>query len=66
MNIIANFMFSYIVNTAAASRPALGPTQTPIQRAPGIKRLGCEADHSPPSSAEVKNGGAILPFPYMP
>jgi len=21
----------------------------------GLKQLGCEADHSPPSSAEVKN-----------
>jgi hypothetical protein len=24
-----------------------------------------EADHSPPSSTEVKNGGAIPPFPNM-
>jgi hypothetical protein len=38
---------------------ALGPTQTPIQWVPGalslgVKRPGREADHSPPSSAEVK------------
>jgi hypothetical protein len=26
---------------------------------PGVKRQGSEADHSRPSSAEVKNGGAI-------
>jgi hypothetical protein len=37
----------------------LGPTQPPIQWVPGafslgIKRSGREADHSPPSSAEVK------------
>jgi hypothetical protein len=43
-----------------ASRPALGPTQPPIQLIPaavslGVKRLGREADHSPPSSTEVKN-----------
>jgi hypothetical protein len=43
-----------------ASRTALGPTQPPIQRVPGalslgVKRPGREADHSPPSSAEVKN-----------
>jgi hypothetical protein len=41
-----------------ASRMAVGPTQPPIQWAPdtlslGVKWLGCEADHSPPSSAEV-------------
>jgi hypothetical protein len=42
------------------SRPALGPTQPPIQWVPGalslgVKRRGCEADHSPPSTAEVKS-----------
>jgi hypothetical protein len=26
---------------------------------PGVKRPGREADHSPPSSAEVRNGGTI-------
>jgi hypothetical protein len=35
------------------------PTQPPVQWVPGaislgLKRLGREADHSPPSSAEVK------------
>jgi hypothetical protein len=29
----------------------------------GVKRPGRQADHSPPSSAEVKNGGAIPPLP---
>jgi hypothetical protein len=29
----------------------------------GVKRQGREADHSPPSDAEVKNGGAIPLFP---
>jgi hypothetical protein len=42
-----------------ASRTALGPTQPPIQWVQeipslGVKRLGREADHSLPSSAEVK------------
>jgi len=42
-----------------ASRTALGPTQPRIQWVPGalslgVKRLGHEADHSLPSSAEVK------------
>jgi hypothetical protein len=29
------------------------------------KQPGREDDHSPPSNAEPKNGGAILPIPYM-
>jgi hypothetical protein len=42
-----------------ASRKTLGPTQPPIHSVPkafslGVKRPGREADHSPPSSAEVK------------
>jgi hypothetical protein len=42
-----------------ASRTALGPTQPPIQWVPGalslgVKRPGREADHSPPSSVEIK------------
>jgi hypothetical protein len=36
-------------------RPALWPTQPLIQWVTGKKRPGCEADHSPPTSAEVKN-----------
>jgi hypothetical protein len=33
---------------------------------PGVKWPGRDADHSPPSSAEVKKGGALLPLPPMP
>jgi hypothetical protein len=45
-----------IFHLTSASRTALRPTQPPIQWVPGalslgIKRLGREADHSPPSSA---------------
>jgi hypothetical protein len=51
---------------SAASRLALGPTQPPIQWVPVVKGPGREANHSPPSSVEVKNGGAIPPLPHMP
>jgi hypothetical protein len=42
-----------------ASKTAMGATQPPIQRvlvalSVRVKRPGREADHSPPSSAEVK------------
>jgi hypothetical protein len=45
-------------------------TQPLIQRTPGVisiavKRLRRKADHSPPSSAKVNNGGAITPFLNM-
>jgi hypothetical protein len=44
---------------STSSTPALGPTQLPIQRAPGavssgVERSGSEAGLSPPTSAEVK------------
>jgi hypothetical protein len=51
-----------------ASRMALGSTQPPIQWVPGalsleVKRPGHEADHSPPSSAEVKNAWSYISTP---
>jgi hypothetical protein len=53
-----------------ASRPALGPTQPPIQWVPVIlstrvKGPGREADHSPPSSAEVKNAWSYTSIPAI-
>jgi hypothetical protein len=50
---------------------SLGPTQPPIQWVPGalslggggLKQLGREADHSPPSSAEVKNSWSYTSTP---
>jgi hypothetical protein len=51
------------------SRPALGFTQPSIPWVlealpPRLKRTGSEADHSPQSTTEVKNGGAISPLTH--
>jgi hypothetical protein len=47
-------------------RPALRPTQPLIQRFQEVKRKGREADHSPPTNAEVKQiwiyGDNFLPL----
>jgi hypothetical protein len=53
-----NFFFT------TASRTALRPTQPPIQWVPGalslgVKQPGHEADHSPPSSAEVREWAVL-------
>jgi hypothetical protein len=50
---VKNFLFS------TSSRPALGPTQSPIQLllgalSLGVKPPGREADHSHPTNAEAK------------
>jgi hypothetical protein len=53
---------------ATSSNPALESTQPTIQGLPGalslrIKRPGSEADHSPPYSAQVKNGWSYASIP---
>jgi len=58
---------------ATAFRPVLGPIQPPTQCVPGsrslrIMRLYYEADHSPPSSPEVKNAWSYIsnpPYVFM-
>jgi hypothetical protein len=52
---------------STASRPALRPTKPSIQWVPEalhrqVKRPGREAYHSPPSSAEFKNGINLPPL----
>jgi len=53
LHVLHPFLFT------TASRRVRGPTQPPVQWVPGalslwVKLPGGEADHSPPSSAEVK------------
>jgi hypothetical protein len=55
---------------STASTPALDPTLLPLQRvprapSPRAKRPGSKADHSPPSTAEIKKSGALPPLPHM-
>jgi len=47
--------FVFFLFLATASRPVLGHIQPPIQQVPGLKQPRREADHSLPSSTEVKN-----------
>jgi hypothetical protein len=55
---------AFLCSTASSAS-----TQPPIQYvqravSPEVKQLGHEADRSLPSSAEFKNGRAILPLPH--
>jgi hypothetical protein len=56
---------------STVSRQAVRHTQPRIQWvslavSPEVKRPGRKTDRSPPSSAEVNSGRAILPFPHTP
>jgi hypothetical protein len=52
------------VHFPAGSKTFSGTPQCPDQRVYyGVKPQGREADYSPPSSAEIKNDGAIPPLP---
>jgi hypothetical protein len=62
---VKNFLFS------ALSKPALRPTQPPIQWVLGPLSLGVklpvhEADHTPPTSADIKKRGSKHPLPHTP
>jgi hypothetical protein len=59
---LRNFLF------ITGSRTVLGPAQPPIQWLPGavslvVKRSVREADHSPPSNAEIKNAWGYTSVP---
>jgi hypothetical protein len=46
--------------------PVAHPQRVLVVISPGLKWPGREAEHSPPSTAEVKNGGAIPRLRYVP
>jgi hypothetical protein len=57
-----------IFSSTTTSRRDPSPTQSPIQwlsgaPSPRVKRLGNEADHSPPPTAEVKNAWSCMSTP---
>jgi hypothetical protein len=55
-----DFSFLHSVQTGSGVHPA------PYRMGTGDSFPGGKADHSPPSSAEVKNGGALTPLPIRP
>jgi hypothetical protein len=56
---LGSILFSIFSQTGSGARPT-----SYLKRYRGVKLAGSEADHSPPSSAEVKNGGTISPLPH--
>jgi hypothetical protein len=57
-------IFLFSISSELTLEPALQPIQWVLGViSPMEKRPGREADQSPPSSSEVKNGGAIPPRP---
>jgi hypothetical protein len=60
----SDFSLLCCVQAGSEAHPAFLPMDTGAH-SPEAKRPGRVADHSPPSSAEIKNGGAMPPFPHM-
>jgi hypothetical protein len=70
-NFFISSMIMMLHGRATASTPVLGPTEPLFQRVSAvaslkIKRPESDADRSLPSSAEVKNAGAVPPLPHIP
>jgi hypothetical protein len=58
------FFLTTVVQTGFGTHKIYYPMGAEVSLPEG-KQLEHKPDHSTPSSAEVKNGGAILPFPHM-
>jgi hypothetical protein len=58
-----NFSLHHCLQTDSGAHPASYPMGTRGFFL-GVKRSGREADHSPPSSAEVKNAWSYTSFPH--
>jgi hypothetical protein len=56
------FSVLHRVQTGVGAHPASYPMDTE-ECFKGVKRPRRETDYSPPSSAEAKNGGAVLSLP---
>lgn len=59
-----DFSLLHRVQTGYGAHPAFHPMGT-ADSFPSVKHQGCQADHSPPPSAEAKKGGAIPPLPHV-
>jgi hypothetical protein len=58
----ARLLLLHSIQIGSDAHPASYPMGTE-GFSPGVKQPGREANNSPPSSTEVKNGGAIPPLP---
>jgi hypothetical protein len=60
-----DFSLLHSVQTGSGAHQASYPMGTRGRFPRGLNRQGREADHSPPTSAEVKKNGAIPQIPHI-
>jgi len=57
------FSLCHHIHIGSGFHPAFYPVATGACF-PGVKQLGCKADHSPPSNGEVKNVWSYISTPH--
>jgi hypothetical protein len=62
---VISFKSIYIYRWVTGGHPVAYPMDSGAS-VPGLKLSEREANYSPPSNVEVKNGGDIPPLPYTP